>query len=140
MMMRRAGMRINPRRCVKRPMAANASGCTRTASLASQEPSVIPGQASLVVCYCCLRFGSFCAIGTAGRGRQSDGTSEAPDSIQCIAASLLFTELVRVVHRGRLSLIPTQEEDCTIVLEAGRVSPLSPRIRGCGRSRGRADT
>ena len=139
-MMRRAGMRINSRRCVEWPMTANAPGRTRTASLASQEPSVIPGQASLVVCYCCLRLGSFWTIGTAGRARQSDGTSEAPDSIQCIGASLLFVELVQVGRCGRLSLIPTQEEDCTIVLEAGRVCPLSPRIRGCGRSRGRTDT
>ena len=144
MMMQRAEMRINSRRCVERPLTANASGRTRTTSLASQEPSVIPGQASLVVCYCCLRLGSFCTIGTAGRGRQSDGTSEAPDSIQCIGTRLMFVELVRVVRCGRLSLIPTQEQHCTIVLEAGRVCPLPPRIRGCGgaraRCRGRTDT
>jgi hypothetical protein len=133
---------MDSRRCVERSVTNGAINCSRSASFASQETAVVPCQTSLVVRQC-LRLGGITAIGTAGRGCQGDGAPEASRGIQRIGTGLLLIELAQLFRRGRLAPIPTQEEDCAIVLKAGRFCPLLPRIRGGGAhaiGRGWSDT
>lgn len=142
MVMRRADMRIDCRRkgCMVRSMAAtcDTSRFNGTTSLTGQEAAVVPCQAPLVVRQCSLCIGGITTIGIGtalGRTRsscQGDGSSESSHGIQRIHTGLLFIKLAQfAVRRSRLALVPTQQEDCTIVLKAGRVCPLT-RIRGGG--------